>query len=45
MNIESKYPQTFSLGTVWTFAKVLNVDIREMFAPIPNEAEAEANHK
>ena len=35
MNIESeKYHQTFSLGTLWTFSKVLNVDIRELFTPI-----------
>lgn len=35
MNIESKkYHQTFSLGTLWTFAKVLNIDIRELFKPI-----------
>lgn len=35
MNIESdKYHQTFSLGTLWTFAKVLGIDIRELFAPI-----------
>ena len=34
MNIESeKYHQTFSLGTLWTFSKVLNVDIRELFTP------------
>ena len=35
MNIESsKYVQTFSLGTLWQFAKVLNVDIREFFEPL-----------
>ena len=35
MNIESdKYHQTFSLGTLWTFAEVLGIDIRELFAPI-----------
>lgn len=35
MNIESKkYHQTFSLGTIWQFAKVLNVDIREFFKPL-----------
>jgi len=35
MNIESeKYHQTFSLGTLWKFAEVLNIDIRELFKPI-----------
>ena len=35
MNIESnKYLQTFSLGTLWKFAEVLDVDIREFFAPV-----------
>lgn len=35
MNIESeKYHQTFSLGTLWKFAEVLNIDIREFFKPI-----------
>ena len=35
MNIESeKYHQTFSLGTLWQFGKVLNVDIREFFKPL-----------
>lgn len=35
MNIESeKYLQTFSLGTLWQFSKVLEVDIREFFKPI-----------
>lgn len=35
MNIESeKYHQTFSLGTLWTFAEVLGIDIRELFNPI-----------
>ena len=38
MNIESnKYHQTFSLGTLWKFAHVLNIDIRELFEPIENE--------
>lgn len=38
MNIESpNYNQTFSLGTVWTFAKVLNIDIRELFAPLEED--------
>lgn len=32
MNIESpKYHQTFSLGTVWKFAEVLDVDIAVFF--------------
>lgn len=32
MNIESdSYLQTFSLGTLWRFAKVLGVDIKEFF--------------
>lgn len=35
MNIESKnYYQTFSLGTLWKFAEVLEIDIRELFKPI-----------
>lgn len=35
MNIESsKYTQTFSIGTLWRFAKVLKCDIREFFAPL-----------
>ena len=35
MNIESeKYHQTFSLGTLWKFAEVLNIDIRELFNPL-----------
>lgn len=38
MNIESeKYHQTFSLGTIWKFAQVLNIDIRELLKPIDNE--------
>lgn len=38
MNIESKkYHQTFSLGTLWKFADVLNIDIRELFNPIDSE--------
>lgn len=38
MNIESeKYHQTFSLGTLWKFAEVLNIDIRELFKPIEDE--------
>lgn len=35
MNIESKkYHQTFALGTIWKFASVLEVDIREFFRPL-----------
>lgn len=35
MNIESKkYHQTFSLGTLWQFARVLRVDISEFFKPL-----------
>ena len=38
MNIESeKYHQTFSLGTLWKFAEVLGIDIREFFKPIEKE--------
>ncbi len=37
-NIESpKYKQTFSLGTLWTFANALNIDIRELFAPLEKD--------
>lgn len=38
MNIEStKYYQTFSLGTLWKFAEILEVDIREFFKPLNEE--------
>ncbi len=38
MNIESeRYHQTFSLGTIWKFAQVLNIDIRDLLKPIENE--------
>lgn len=38
MNIESpNYLQTFSLGTIWTFAKVLGIDIRVLFEPLDEE--------
>lgn len=38
MNIESdKYHQTFSLGTLWKFAEVLEIDIRELFTPIEDK--------
>lgn len=40
MNIESdKYHQTFSLGTILKFAEVLDIDIRELFAPIENDTQ------
>lgn len=35
MNIESpNYKQTFSLGTIWKFAIILDVDIIEFFRPL-----------
>ena len=35
MNIESpNYRQTFSLGTLWRFANVLEIDIRLFFEPL-----------
>ncbi len=38
MNIESpNYKQTFSLGTIWKFADVLGIDVRELFKPIVEE--------
>lgn len=38
MNIESdKYYQTFSLGTLWRFSVVLEVDIKEFFEPLDKE--------
>ena len=38
MNIESpNYHQTFSLGTLWKFAEVLDIDIRELFRPLEEE--------
>ncbi len=30
-NIESKNHQTFSLGTLWRIALILEIDIRELF--------------
>ncbi len=30
-NIESKNHQTFSLGTLWKLAQVLDIDIKELF--------------
>ena len=39
MNIESeKYHQTFSLGTIWTFSKVLGIDVRELLKPIEEDS-------
>ena len=38
MNIESpNYKQTFSLGTLWRFAKVLNIDIRVLFEELKDK--------
>lgn len=38
MNIEStRYYQTFSLGILWKFAEVLEVDIRDFFKPLNEE--------
>ena len=38
MNIESeKYLQTFSLGTIWTFAQVLDIDVSELFKPLEED--------
>lgn len=35
MNLESSsYHQSISLGTVWHFAKVLDVDIKEFIRPL-----------
>ena len=35
MNIESpNYRQTFSLGTVWKFASILSIDIRDLLEPL-----------
>ena len=35
MNIESpNYRQTFSLGTIWKFADVLNIDVRILLEPL-----------
>ena len=39
MNIESdKYLQTFSLGTLWKFAEMLDIDISEFFKPIEKDS-------
>ena len=38
MNIESpNYKQTFSLGTIWKFATVLGVDVRDLFKPLDQD--------
>ena len=38
MNIESpNYKQTFSLGTIWKFAMVLGIDVRELFNPLEED--------
>lgn len=35
MNIESpNYRQTFSLGTIWKFAEVLKINVRDLFEPL-----------
>ena len=45
MNIESeKYHQTFSLGTIWKFAEVLEIDVRELFKPIDDKVLEEINN-
>lgn len=41
MNIESrKCLQTFSIGTLWRFSKVLDCDIRDFFRPL-DDSESE----
>lgn len=46
MNIESdKYHQTFSLGTIWKFAEILKIDIRELFAPIEEETKNKSDEE
>ena len=38
MNIESpNYRQTFSLGTIWKFAEVLDIDVKTLFEPLEQE--------
>ena len=38
MNIESpNYKQTFSLGTIWKFARVLGVDVRDLFKALDQD--------
>lgn len=42
MNIESsKYYQTFSLGTIWKFAEVLGIDVRELLKPLSDDQQKE----
>ena len=36
-NIESKNHQTFSLGTLWRLALVLDIDIRKLFEPLEED--------
>ena len=44
MNIESpNYHQTFSLGTVWKFAEVLDIDIKELFNDLDKQVIARDN--
>lgn len=46
MNIESdKYHQTFSLGTIWKFAEILGIDIRELFNPIEEDKKNKSDDK
>lgn len=42
MNIESSnYYQTFSLGTIWKFAEVLGIDVRELLKPLSDDQKKE----
>ena len=43
-NIESKNYQTFSLGTLWRFAIVLDIDISLLFKPIDDKVLEEVNN-
>lgn len=43
-NIESKNYQTFSLGTLWRFAIVLDIDISLLFKPIEEKVLEEVNN-
>ena len=38
-NIESKNHQTFSLGTLWRLALVLDIDISELFREDTNNSD------
>ncbi len=45
-NIESRNHQTFSLGTLWRFADVLDIDIKELFVEdIDNSEDDKSNQK